>query len=280
MNKTELEQKLASIESRLDAFGDVGTKLAEIDGYVNRARDNANEANKLRDEVNTLKIGVEESKAVVDQVKDIASFDQATIAAQSGENKKLSEQLVLLQSEINSLKKEAQNQLGTISAEVLSNAFEKVALDLKKSLMFWRNAVFLATALLALATGLVVWWELESSSQISLTDSNFLLKLTLTSPFIFSVIFVTRQYSREKKLFDEYTFKSAVALSFEAFRKLLKEEDSESDHSEIVKFMIMCVTSIYSSPMDNLAKNKHEDEDAAAITALGIPSSIKTADNK
>lgn len=273
MKKAELDQKLTNLESRINAFGDVGTKASEIDGYAVRAKEDATETSRIRDEINVIRQEIEKDNETITEITNNASAEQEVISVQTEENKKLTEQLEELIKKVEGLTVEAENQLGSISAQVLSVAFENVSNKLEKSVNWWRRAVLIATLLLATAALLVVLWELSlGKGDVSFTNSQFLLKLTLTSPFVFLVIFTARQYSREKKLFDEYTFKAAVSLSFEAFRKLIKLEDSaEGDHAAIVQFMINSITSIYSSPMDNITKNKDEDEDVA-IAALNPPS--------
>lgn len=261
MKNSEIVEKINAFEERLKAFGDVGTKVAEIDGYITRARNDADETAKARSDIVAIKQEVDSQKSAITEAITEANAYKEEIDKQKAVNKSLTERLQKLSEDIGSLKKEAENQLGSISAKVLSNSFDNVAIKLEKSVFSWKISVAISIVVLFCVTLAVIIWELWTGGTISITNSGFLLKATLTSPFIFLVGFTVRQYSREKKLFDEYTFKSAVALSFEAFRKLIKEEDSQvTDHRQIVNFIIKTVSSIYSTPIDSSEKNEELED--------------------
>ncbi len=273
MRQSEILEKIVSLEERINAFGDVGTKVAEIDGYVTRAKNDAEETAKSRSDIATVKQEVDvEGKAIAD-VATLASSYSADIEQQKKSNSEIRASLQKLIGDVELLKKEAQDQLGSISAQVLSNAFDEVAKKLEKTVIFWAGAVAVSTILLFASALGVVYWELNTGGTISVANVNFLLKATLTSPFIFLLGFSVRQFSKEKNLYDNYTFKSAVALSFEAFRKLIKEESDANDHQQVVNFIISTVSSLYTTPIDNTLKNeKLEDieENLEKLSTLPI----------
>lgn len=271
MKKAELLQKLTELENKLNALGDIQTKAGEAESLLQRIRDLASQidqdkqqSSQFKTEIQAISEEMKNLKQPVDEALTVANEYKATINKQSQDVEGIKKQGSSLIKNVKDLEVLIKNQLGLVNATVLSNSFQKQADQLKGSVERWFKWVKIMTLVLfVLAFGIVAWQLLTFNT---LWNVNFLIKLTLTSPVIFILIFVTKQYSREKRLLDEYSFKAAVALSFEAYRKLIKEEGTEGvDKNKIVEFIISSVNNIYTSPMENMHKHREIGEEEIDI---------------
>lgn len=125
---------------------------------------------------------------------------------------------------------------------------------------FWMWMVLgSAVILTTMAFGLA--WMVHTKGIVSY---EFLIKLSVSFPIIYWLVFSTRQYTKAKRLEEEYAFKSAISLSLEAYRDLIKRESGETTKAEVIPFITDAVNKIFSSPSQAIAEQPHkEDTDVA-----------------
>ena len=160
------------------------------------------------------------------------------------------------------MRQETLTQLGLAASEKLSNSFEQVKVDLGKEKDRWVSWLIGGVVVLVLATIGIALWQVQE--QGTLYHLGFLIKIALTSPLVYFVVFVNREYSRVRNLIEEYTFKAAIARSFEAYKEIL--QDAFSEHQALIyqkklDFILEAVTGLYSSPMRNVKVNNAKEKD-------------------
>jgi hypothetical protein len=64
----------------------------------------------------------------------------------------------------------------------------------------------------------------------------FYLKLSLSLPLIYAITFCTVQYSRERKLEEEYAFKSNISVSLDPYRELVEKLVDKQQPQDREKF--------------------------------------------
>jgi predicted nucleic acid-binding Zn-ribbon protein/archaellin len=80
----------------------------------------------------------------------------------------------------------------------------------------------------------------------------FALKITLTFPLIYLIIFATTRYSKERRLMEEYAFKSAIALALKPYSDLVAKLGEEKADEEYRKFLIKTIQDIFIAPTDKV----------------------------
>ena len=159
----------------------------------------------------------------------------------------------------NTLAEEIKTQLGTAAGGSLSHTFNDRKKDLEKSKNNWRKW-FLWNIVALFVVALVVFLELKSSQGFSTT---LWLKITLAFPLIYSAIFFHSQYNKEREYVEEYAFKSAVALSLQAYRELFKDEidpDKPEEQERLLDFISSTTKQIYTSPREIIAIHPNKEE--------------------
>jgi hypothetical protein len=74
----------------------------------------------------------------------------------------------------------------------------------------------------------------------------FLIRGLLVTPTLLLSVFSYTQYKHERRLWEEYSFRAALAQSLESYTKLLSAEfKSDKDREKILGFVVASVTSIY-----------------------------------
>jgi hypothetical protein len=79
----------------------------------------------------------------------------------------------------------------------------------------------------------------------------FFMKLSISLPIIFAITFCSVQYSRERRLEEEYAFKSTISISLEPYQKLVSQMVNHEDADEKAKytaFIISSINRVFTSP--------------------------------
>ena len=132
----------------------------------------------------------------------------------------------------------------------LFHAFEQRRKEIARWKWIWPVA-----ALAAAVVTIVV--ALRLALTCSSFDPAFYFKLAVTIPVALVIWFCIAQYNRERRLEEEYAFKSKISLSLEAYRKLVETVLPDGDEASKAKysdFIIDAVDKVFTAPVD------HKDE--------------------
>jgi hypothetical protein len=176
----------------------------------------------------------------------------------SEEFSKLFQQIEELQQKVSGLVEETKAQLGVAADAKLAATFEGVQVELKREKELWFGWLMKAVLVLAIATAGIVWWQIIETGTVY--HLSFPVRIAVLSPIVYFVVFINREYSRVRYLIEEYTFKAAVARSFEAYKEIVQSTDSESPVSTH-SFIIESIKDLYSSPMVNVKNNTHKERE-------------------
>jgi hypothetical protein len=110
----------------------------------------------------------------------------------------------------------------------LGNKFDDRANKLRKGLKFWQWAVPISVVL-SIAWVAIVFTCLRTD--LGHEWVNLGINLLKTTPAFILMGFTFGQYGKERNLQEEYAFKSAVAMTINAYANLLAEKDSEPNKS-------------------------------------------------
>jgi len=101
----------------------------------------------------------------------------------------------------------------------LFQSFQKRQLDIARSKRFWGYVLGGVVALSLIASGIFIY-ELR---YVQVYNAAFYLKLSISIPLIYAIAFCNLQYSRERRLEEEYAFKSNISVSLEPYQKLVEK---------------------------------------------------------
>lgn len=135
------------------------------------------------------------------------------------------------------IEKDIKDKLAKATGITLFHSFEARQ---KRIIGHW---IWLAIGLLVLVGSL--WFAHDLLTNVNSLDVAFFVKLGFTLPALAVVGFALRQYSRERRLKEEYAFKSAISLSLEAYRNLVEQAVDKLTPEEKVRFADFLLNSIH-----------------------------------
>jgi len=145
----------------------------------------------------------------------------------------------------------------------LFHSFQTRQLELAGSKKFW---------IWALATLVAASWGVSIFIITTTTnfDVAFFGKLSMTIPLIYAIFFCTVQYGRERKLEEEYAFKSNISISLVPYQELVEKlvnAQQPGEREKFTAFIIDAITKVYTSPTDKTFDPEHGNK-ASSIDPL------------
>lgn len=254
MNKRELEQKLIEVDAQLKALGDLNTLVQQSQGLPALVSDTQIKKTNLESVLGEIPAKKTELETLITDTKNLSE----QLSTREGEVSELITKTEELKTKVTELIDQTKVQLGVAANAKLASTFEQVKTDLasEKTKMFWWLVG--VVAFLAMATGLVVWWQVKESG--TLYHLSFPVRIALLYPVLYFVVFINREYNRARNLIEEYTFKASIARSFEAYKEIVQGADSE-DSTKTLDFILKSITDLYSSPMVNIKNNGGKEKE-------------------
>ncbi len=142
---------------------------------------------------------------------------------------------------------------------------------MERSKAVWRNWFLLNIALLFLV-GTPIFIELTMGAGFAAASW---LEFAVALPLVYSVIFFHAQHSKAREYLEEYSFKTLLARSLGACRKILKEDVNPKNPDEQKKyldFVINALNEIYTPPREIISKHpvkNEEDVKVGVVEKLG-----------
>jgi hypothetical protein len=146
----------------------------------------------------------------------------------------------------------------------LFHSFQTRQFAIRKSKRFWGWALASCVALSLAASGIVIW-KLQS---VDIHNAAFYIKLSISLPIIYAIAFCSLQYSRERRLEEEYAFKANISISLDPYRKLVAElvdTDNPSEREKYANFMIESINRVFTSPTPHSFDEKQSNDLATGI---------------
>ena len=251
--KIELEKNMAiarqSSEQLLVIINEANGKLSAITSVENNVTQKAQTAEQFLSVITEKKGRVEKEAESIIITRADAEKKKVEIEQLATETMKLLETNNEQTEKINELLQKA-------AAGSLFKSFDIRKKEHGESAKFWAWMLGLsAVALFAVAWWFV--WVVHAKGELSY---EFLIKLSVSFPIIFWLAFSSSQYSKAKRLEEEYAFKSAISLSLEAYRDLIKKESNESTKAEVIPFITGAVSQIFSSPTITIADHPDKED--------------------
>jgi hypothetical protein len=159
-------------------------------------------------------------------------------------------ELKRLTTELSELESRIRESIERATGYSLFHSFQKRQEELAKAKQFWARALAGAVAVSLLASGFFIW----SLRYVHVYDAAFYLKLSISLPIIYAIAFCSLQYSRERRLEEEYAFKSSISISLDPYQRLVKGLVDQGAPEELAKytaFIIDSVNRVFTSPTEH-----------------------------
>ena len=261
-----LQQKYNSLLVELDRATGIYEETKE---QIQTINENNSKSQELINQHTTIDTQIQEQST---NIAHVASQIQTQFNQVEGQSAKINEFSATINTQEEKLAKaeEATNNLIEQNKELESKVMELLGLavggalgktfgerktELNNSESFWKNATFVAIMILFSAAGLVYYELFRGLGETTVLMS----KIALLIPASAAVWFTASNHNRERKLLEEYAFKSSISLSLDSYRKVLNEELSDGERDKISEFLINSMENIYSSPLENISKHPSAD---------------------
>jgi len=77
------------------------------------------------------------------------------------------------------------------------------------------------------------------------------------------ISFCTVQYARERKLEEEYAFKSAISISLDPYQELVSKlikADQPGEQEKFTAFILGAISNVFTSPTDKIFEPKEKEK--------------------
>lgn len=149
--------------------------------------------------------------------------------------------------------KEIQRQLELATGTGLFHSFDQRKKALTKTQGWWLGGLIVSILVLI---GFSVYL-VNVLQHIDVAKNNWwidiLLKASLSLPALYLVAFLTDRYTKERRLIEEYAFKSTLSLSLKPYFDMVSSRELEPVEQE---FLIKAIENIFATPTDKVYKTK------------------------
>ncbi len=177
------------------------------------------------------------------------------------------------------LQKEIEQQLELATGEGLFYSFNKRKKDLEKNQWIWLGVLGLSIAILILFSS----WMVSELGKIEWQGTDWitkiLFKFLLPLPILYLVAFVTDRYTKERRLLEEYAFKSTISLALKPYFDMVVNKNITTEERE---FLIKSIEKIFTTPTDKVYRTKECQNkiDISHLTEMTIAKAIKQYEEK
>ena len=243
-NKIDYEQQYEKIKTLVSQYKVSTTEsLAYIQAKLDESTNNAANIKKMDAEMKAYKSSVDE---YVNKMNDTTEAIEERVKNYNEKTQKIIEQN-------NQQTIEVSRQLELATGAGLFTSFNKRKNDLDKSQWIW-------LIILLLSISAFIWyafWLTNQLKEINWENFNWFidifLKVSASTPFLYLVAFVTDRYTKERRLLEEYAFKSTISLSLKPYFDMVSNNNIKNEDRE---FLIESIKNIFTTPTDKVYRTK------------------------
>jgi hypothetical protein len=256
---TSVSEALTEAKSGIESSG------ADLDSRVTKFVDDSEV--RLTDAESThkskLEIALKESAA--NSTKAIATFKESALVKLSDIQtehdvltKVQTDRFSALVDNLEELEGRIRESIERATGYGLFHSFQTRQLAIAAEKTFWSRALFCAVFVSLLASvGFII-----SLHWVKTYNAAFYLKLSISIPLIYAIAFCNVQYSRERRLEEEYAFKSNISISLDPYQRLVRQLVDQEKPEEVAKytaFVIESVNKVFTSPTTTIFDDKGTD---------------------
>lgn len=262
--QTKLNQENERLKGLIGEYSksknDLDNKINQASEFYNTIKEKAKNANEYDTSIRSYLSSSEANKNTIETLKtNIANLEQKIteniedykkrfedVVTQNTRSLSLIREAEDLQKNILSQKQEVENLIGAAADGSLGTHFRERKNQIQKNVFtFGMLAIYSLIATAVWVFIVFYGFDINNSDWV-----HFVINILRTSPAWFLVWWLISRYSKERKLQEEYAFKSAIAMTMREHSKLLKATDSgDVDKRDSQQIMLLkALDNIYSPP--------------------------------
>ena len=213
-----------------------------------------------------------EIKKFFDEIASFRNKITSTTTDSQETVKKNNEEAVKLMEKLSGLENLIKDQIERATGFSLFQSFQKRQESIAGSKMFW---VWALSAVVAVSLG-ITYYVIHTTTTF---DNVFYMKLSFSLPLIFAITFCVVQYSRERRLEEEYAFRANISISLNPYQELVSKLIDKSvpgEREKFTGFLIESVNKVFTSPTDKVFDSPHKDSGQTDKALKQVTSMVKT----
>lgn len=245
---TDFRKKLNELKSIENALRRINSQILDHEKSITEKRTKV-DADTIAVEAATKNI-LDKQKTVIDIEQDISNLHK--------ESEQAYDQINKWHHEANTTLEEIKKIYAIAAGTGLGGEFDKRRNSLEDDLKKWSKYLLGITGLLFLVVIVLFCLQIrlaDGDLNKLKFDANFYVRFIITSPLIYYLVFVTRQFNRTKALLEKYSFKTTIAFSIDAHINLLTgiEEFKDKERMDkIANFILDGFNKIYEEPYQKI----------------------------
>jgi len=256
----EARSAAEKVTETVDAVADLSkkaeAKTKSAEEHETAAEKHASSSRLSLAEIEAIEAKIKVFYSEVDDYREKITSTSEDAGRSVAENKSQTDKLI---SDLATLEKQIQKQIQDATGYSLFHSFQTRQGNIAEAKNFWGRALL---ALLLVSIGFTIFLVLSIGASANL-DVAFFLKLSISIPIIGAITFCTVQYSRERRLEEEYAFKSAISISLDPYQKLVStivDKSNEKEREEFTKFILDAIQKVFTSPTEKIFDPKEKDK--------------------
>ena len=250
-SKNDLDNKIIETNEFYNTIKEKAKSATDNDSLILSCL-SSSEANK--NTIETLKTNIANSEQKIsDNIENYRKQFEEVIAKNT-RSLSLIKEAEELQKKILSQKDTVENLIGAAADGSLGSHFKERKEQIRDNVYIFLKIIIFSL----LATCAWVWFVFKDFDSNSSDWVHFVINVLRTLPAWFLVWWLIDRYTKERKLQEEYAFKSAIAMTMREHSKLLKNTDSgDVDKRDSQQIMLLkALENIYRNPDTRQDKEK------------------------
>lgn len=242
------ENSASSLKSTQEASAHLAT-ISNNDQAVTQLLTNSKTSNSeiisLESKVREFFTAIETYRSEILTIKDTAT---STVTKHNSDTDNLVTRLSGLEDQI-------KDQITRATGYSLFQSFQIRQGQLHDSKKYWLYGIFSI-----IGASIIVTLYIAQNTVI-VGDVAFYLKLSVSLPLLFALIFCATQYNRERRLEEEYAFKSNISISLEPYKDLVEKlvGSDPLEKAKFTAFIIDSITKVFTSPTKRIFDKEKSD---------------------
>ncbi len=242
---SDLQNKSSENQKNLQAFLDVIT--SEKNKATKALRTIESTESKIKETESALDTNNSKQAELIKKVESL-EFSSNDL------NQKLQEQFDQLKSQLSEnekFQKQIQNTIDDVNRLGMAGSFKKRKDELTKPYWFWAIATIVTIIILISISSYVIIKAIKINS---LSYDFLLLRLPIFASFVWLGWFCARQFGFTSRIREDYSFKYAVSMAFEGYKKEAKEVNEDL----LAELLSTTIANISKTPLSNYdSKTNH-----------------------
>ena len=246
--RSEIEQKLAEVKTIADNANAIQATVKQTEESVSAQLASAKTSSiGVTSIEESIKAFYAEVNAYRKQIDDTQKGADASAVNNNEKTDALIKRLSVLEDGIKA-------QIEKATGFTLFHSFQTRQEQIKSAKNFWGYVL----GVLVIVSIALSCWIMTKNEAFTVA---FYLKLSISIPLIYAISFSTVQYSRERKLEEEYAFKSNISISLDPYQDLVSRvmklpvadsEQARSEQAKFTAFIIDSINKVFTSPTERV----------------------------